>query len=560
MNFRNLLTSGLTKPQARRSSRMTQSLAAERLEVRNLMTGNVTTMFRNGTLTISGDAQDNQVEVTQPALGTIRVAGLDGTTINGNDSAVIANVRHVTFRLTQGGTDDVAIQGPITVAGNLRATFGNGNFNIEGSGGLIEIGRDLFVVGGQEGNVALLNEVLVRGSTNIQTGGDMTAAAGLSVLPDFDAATFSDSLTIDNPYFPLVVGTVYTYEAEGIDDQTDEPFTETIIVEVLPETKTILGVETRVVRDRVYKDGLLIEDTLDWHAQDDNGNVWYLGEDVTNFDYDENGNLIGTDKHGSWEAGVDGGQAGTIIQANPQVGDTYYQEFQPGNVLDQGEVLSRNETFTFPAGTFTDVLRTKDTTQREPFGLDNKLYAPGVGLIGEFKFDLEDNEVNQTVRLVSMELDGVPVTELVSPDGFTGTNPTGKTIGGVTLTKSVRIRTEGVILLKGVDLRGDARLTSAAETFVIDSEFHRASSITAGEAVTFRNVTGNSTTSIRGDIDVHVFDSNLRDLTITLGSSNNLLAIQDSIFSRLFANGDRGDDIFDTVGRNKFASLRLNSF
>ena len=115
-------------------------------------------------------------------------------------------------------------------------------------------------------------------------------------LPDFTAATFSNPLNIDNPYHPLIVGQSRTYIAEETDPETGEVSTETIQIEVLNDTRIIMGIETRVVRDRVIDDelGLPIEDTLDFFAQDDEGNVWYLGEDVTDFIYDEEGNLIET--------------------------------------------------------------------------------------------------------------------------------------------------------------------------------------------------------------------------------------------------------------------------
>ena len=560
MNFRKILTFSFSKPQPRRSLRNRQPVSAEFLEVRTLMTGKVTALLSGGTLTIAGDAKDNQVEITQPTPGTIRVEGLDGTKINGNDFAEISGIRHVTLRLTQGGTDQVAMQGPIKITGNLRATLGAGDFLIEGSAGLIEIGRDLNVVAGPLGNVTLVNEVTVRGSTNIRTGGDTVAAAGLATLPNFGAARFSDSLTIDNPYFPLVAGTVYTYAADGIDDVTGNPFTETNTVEVLDETKTILGIETRVVHDRVYKDGLLIEDTFDWYAQDDNGNVWYLGEDVTDFDYDAAGNLIGTSHPGTWEAGVDNAVAGTIMRADPHVGDIYYQEFQPGGVVDQAKVLARDETLTGPLGTFTAVLRTQDDSVRAPFDLAHKVYAPGIGIIGEFKFDIETNEITKTVRLVSVELNGLPVTELVSPDGFSGINPTGRATGGATFAKSVRITAGGAILLKGAELRGEAQLSSGAETFVIDSEFSRKSSITAVEAVTFRDVIAHTRVSIRTDNDVHVFHSDFDDLRIVFGAGENLLVVEDSSFGNLTADGGRGDNTFESLGRNKFGNLTLKRF
>ena len=119
-------------------------------------------------------------------------------------------------------------------------------------------------------------------------------------LPDFSAAVFSNSLKIGNPYWPMNPGTTWTYEGVTSDPETGETESETIIVEVLDDTRTVFGVETRIVRDRVFLDGLLIEDTFDWYAQDDAGNVWYMGEEVTDFEYDDEGNRIGTSHTGAW--------------------------------------------------------------------------------------------------------------------------------------------------------------------------------------------------------------------------------------------------------------------
>ena len=130
---------------------------------------------------------------------------------------------------------------------------------------------------GKDADVTIVNEVVVQGKTDIRAGGEVVVIAGRATVADLASATFSDGLNIDNPYFPLVPGTTSTYAVTGIDKDTGEPYTEEIIVDVLADTKTILGIETLVIRDRVYLEGVLIEDTFDWYAQDDNGNVWYLG-------------------------------------------------------------------------------------------------------------------------------------------------------------------------------------------------------------------------------------------------------------------------------------------
>lgn len=217
-------------------------------------------------------------------------------------------------------------------------------------------------------------------------------------LPDFSMATFSNSLQIDNPYFPLVAGKSYIYDVVNTDPDTSTTETELILVEVLPQTKVVSGVETRVVRDRVWLEGLLIEDTFDWYAQDDTGNVWYMGEYVTDYFYDEFGMVIGTNHDGSWEAGIDGALPGYLMEANPLLGDYYYQEFYAGSAEDEGAVIGLGETHTVPYGMFSDVLRTRDTTALDPSALEHKFYAPGVGKILGYKFD-EDGEIVGTTVL-----------------------------------------------------------------------------------------------------------------------------------------------------------------
>jgi hypothetical protein len=212
------------------------------------------------------------------------------------------------------------------------------------------------------------------------------ATFGQPVLPDFSSAVFDASLQIDNPYFPLNVGTRYTYEGVKTDADTGEAETELIIVDVLDQARTVAGIESRVVRDRVWLEGLLIEDTFDWYAQDNQGNVWYLGEEVTDFEYDDEGNLIGTSHPGAWETGVDGALPGYIMEASPQVDDHYYQEYYPGEAEDHAVIVGVGETHTIPLGTYDDVLRIREfTLSPETYG--EKFYAAGTGLIMEHEYE-----------------------------------------------------------------------------------------------------------------------------------------------------------------------------
>jgi hypothetical protein len=190
--------------------------------------------------------------------------------------------------------------------------------------------------------------------------------------PELDPADFVD--VIDNPYFPLAVGSRWVYEGEA--DELGQ--VEHIEVVVLPERKEVLGISATVVRDTVSVGGVVQEDTYDWYAQDTDGNVWYLGEDVKNY---EDGKLVDTD--GSFEAGVDGALPGIVMLAHPKVGDAYRQEFYVGEAEDLGEVVSVGGDKTVPAGRYSDVLVTKDWNPLEPEVIEQKTYAPGVGVIFE---------------------------------------------------------------------------------------------------------------------------------------------------------------------------------
>lgn len=106
--------------------------------------------------------------------------------------------------------------------------------------------------------------------------------------------------------------------AEGVDDE-GEDFTERSVLTYAGTGPEILGVDTTVQLDRAYEDGLLVEETFDYYAQDTDGNVWYMGEDVTNYLYDD-GNLIGPNNDSAWIAGKNGALPGYIMPAAPGVG------------------------------------------------------------------------------------------------------------------------------------------------------------------------------------------------------------------------------------------------
>lgn len=175
---------------------------------------------------------------------------------------------------------------------------------------------------------------------------------------------------IDNPYWPMKPGTRQVFRETDAQGHRSRD-----VVRVTHRTKRVAsGVLARVVHDRVTARGRLVENTFDYYAQDAKGNVWYLGENTTEF---KNGKPVSHE--GSWEAGVDGARAGIIMLAHPRVGRRYREERYPGHALDTAKILSRDEQVDVPAGHFTHLLMTKNFNPLEPGALEYKFYARGVG-------------------------------------------------------------------------------------------------------------------------------------------------------------------------------------
>jgi hypothetical protein len=212
---------------------------------------------------------------------------------------------------------------------------------------------------------------------------------------EFDADNFSNSLDIDNQYWPLVPGTTFIYKAETPDGCEEDHFM------VTSDTKLITingeNVTTRVVEDIAYEDNEcngvddseVVEKTFDWHAQDDDGNIWYFGEET--YDCEGLSNCVLGD--GSWEAGKDvqdiGSTAmpGIIILANPTTGDAYRQELYEGFAEDWAKIMGKNADVVldrddaYSPGEWDDCLVTKEWNGLEPGSVEQKYYCSGVGLV-----------------------------------------------------------------------------------------------------------------------------------------------------------------------------------
>jgi hypothetical protein len=198
------------------------------------------------------------------------------------------------------------------------------------------------------------------------------ARGAVGAVGAVDPADFSNPQP--NPYFPLRPGTVSRYR--GSED--GERFTERVTV--TRRTKVIQGVTTTVVRDVLRRaNGTVAEKTQDWYAADNGGNVWYFGEATAT--YGKHGRLIS--REGSWQAGVGGAVAGTIMPAGPKPTDAYRQEFFRGHAEDQAWIVARHATVKVPYGKLRAVVRSYEWTRLEPGVLSLKFYAPGLGIVRE---------------------------------------------------------------------------------------------------------------------------------------------------------------------------------
>ena len=192
-----------------------------------------------------------------------------------------------------------------------------------------------------------------------------------SIGPVFGSTTFVSR--VDNPWFPLAPGTVYTYV--GVKD--GKPSRD--VVTVTQTKRRIAGVDATEVKDELYVEGRIEERTTDWYAQDRAGNVWYLGESTA--ELDRSGRV--TNREGTWLTGRDGAQPGIYMPAHPVVGQSGRQEFLKGHAEDHFRVVKLTASVKSPYVTTSHALLTEEWTPLEPSVLDHKLYVRGIGTVRE---------------------------------------------------------------------------------------------------------------------------------------------------------------------------------
>ena len=185
---------------------------------------------------------------------------------------------------------------------------------------------------------------------------------------DINPKDFTTNIT--NPYFSLPVGKKLVFEG-----QTEDGF-ERIEITIPGDTREIMGVKTIVYKDIVKIDGVLVEETLDYLAQDKEGNVWYFGEEVDNY---VDGKL--NDHAGSFIAGVDGALPGIWLKGKNVVGDSYRQEYYKGEAEDIRDVVETGLALSTKVGDFNDCIKLYDWTPLDPKSKEHKYYCKGVAAL-----------------------------------------------------------------------------------------------------------------------------------------------------------------------------------
>lgn len=208
------------------------------------------------------------------------------------------------------------------------------------------------------------------------------ALAGAPATAPTQAAHYAS--VIDNPWYPLKPGTILIYKGTKDEKRAEREF------EVTANTKTVAGVACLIAEDRVALGGRPAEKTIGYYAQDQDGNVWYFGEESQ--ELDKKGKVTKTE---GWLAGVDGATPSLIMAAHPEPGDRYIHPYTNGNT----EVLTLAAKVEVPYGAFTDALQIKDWNPEETDTLSHKFYLKGVGEIR----DVEVREQSEDFKLVEVK-------------------------------------------------------------------------------------------------------------------------------------------------------------
>lgn len=269
---------------------------------------------------------------------------------------------------------------------------------------------------------ALLNRrqigTLTLGASTLAAARPSTAiAASIPIMHDdvrdlmeIDPRKFSRSTVVDNKWMPLTPGKQLVYEGHTIEDRKRIPHR--VVYTVTDLVKVINGIPVVVIYDLDISNGQLEEQELTFFAQDDEGNVWHLGQIRETFDEQE---FVGGR---AWMVGhMEGAKAGIMMPANPREGTPSYSEGYappPFNWTDRGRIRKFGEKATSPAGNFDNLMLVEEWSEEEVGASQLKYYAQGIGTV---RVDWAGNdpkkevlELVKAVQLTPTEMEEVRAT------------------------------------------------------------------------------------------------------------------------------------------------------
>ncbi|MFZ5904577.1 MAG: hypothetical protein ACOYZ8_13610 [Chloroflexota bacterium] len=245
---------------------------------------------------------------------------------------------------------------------------------------------------------------------------------------DFDPSNFDHPTSVDNLWLPLKPGTQFVYE--GMTVEEGESLPHRVVITVTDLTKVIEGVRSVVTWDLDYSDGELVEAELAFFAQDNDGNVWRMGEYPEEY---EGGEFVAAP---TWIHGLEDARAGIAMKADPEVGDSYSQGWGPAvDWTDRGQVDQVGQKTCVPADCYEDVLVIAETSQAEPGAAQLKYYAPNVGNIRvDWRGEDQTQETLELVEIVQLNSEALAEARAdalkmekhayeVSPDTYARTSP-----------------------------------------------------------------------------------------------------------------------------------------
>jgi hypothetical protein len=221
---------------------------------------------------------------------------------------------------------------------------------------------------------------------------------------DFDPTNFDNPTKVDNKWFPLEPGAYSVFEGSAIDD--GERISRRVVTTVTDLSKEINGVNSVLVWERDYTEGEEVEAELAFFAQDNDGNVWHMGEYPEEY---ENGEF---DKAPGWLAGLKGASAGIAMRAQPRLGTpSYAQGYAPPpiNWMDRGRVYKVGQKSCVPLKCYEEVLVIEEFERNKAGAYQLKYYAPGVGdiRVGWRGPEEEEKEALELVKEVQLSPQGL---------------------------------------------------------------------------------------------------------------------------------------------------------